>query len=277
MDAAGVAAEAGGVAVGPRDRGPALPHQLVHGHRGDQPVVDHDHCDAGRPKGAGHEAEIALVQPLPVAAMDENLDGRRRWARGRKDVERLAGMRAVGDIEPDGQRGAGRFALARVAGEPRSVVGHLGAVVVFPIERLLVVVAEDLAGHGSLRVRGSIAWAGVESFCEDRLHRRRSGRALPRPPAEAGRPGHDVTVFERNRPDETFGFGVVFSDATLENLARGRSRDATKRSPGPSPTGTTSTSTTRGRSCAPPATASRASRGAAARHPAAPLPALGVG
>src|SRR6185436_13224995 len=32
-------------------------------------------------------------------------------------------------------------------------------------------------------------------------------------------PAHDVTVVERNRPDDTFGFGVVFSDATLDNFA----------------------------------------------------------
>ena len=32
-------------------------------------------------------------------------------------------------------------------------------------------------------------------------------------------PAHDVTVVERNRPDDTFGFGVVFSDATLEHVA----------------------------------------------------------
>ena len=32
-------------------------------------------------------------------------------------------------------------------------------------------------------------------------------------------PWHDITVFERNRPDDTFGWGVVFSDETLENLA----------------------------------------------------------
>jgi len=32
-------------------------------------------------------------------------------------------------------------------------------------------------------------------------------------------PMHDITVVERNRPDDTFGFGVVFSDATLENFA----------------------------------------------------------
>jgi anthraniloyl-CoA monooxygenase len=28
-------------------------------------------------------------------------------------------------------------------------------------------------------------------------------------------PRHDIVVFERNRPDDTFGFGVVFSDETL--------------------------------------------------------------
>jgi anthraniloyl-CoA monooxygenase len=32
-------------------------------------------------------------------------------------------------------------------------------------------------------------------------------------------PRHEVTVIERNRPDDTFGFGVVFSDATEEALA----------------------------------------------------------
>ncbi|HEY6178677.1 MAG TPA: FAD-dependent monooxygenase, partial [Kofleriaceae bacterium] len=32
-------------------------------------------------------------------------------------------------------------------------------------------------------------------------------------------PEHDVVIFERNRPADTFGFGVVFSDATLGHLA----------------------------------------------------------
>src|ERR1700749_975381 len=31
-------------------------------------------------------------------------------------------------------------------------------------------------------------------------------------------PDYDVTVYERNRADDTFGFGVVFSDETLDNL-----------------------------------------------------------
>ena len=32
-------------------------------------------------------------------------------------------------------------------------------------------------------------------------------------------PEHEVVIYERNRPAETFGFGVVFSDATLGHLA----------------------------------------------------------
>jgi anthraniloyl-CoA monooxygenase len=32
-------------------------------------------------------------------------------------------------------------------------------------------------------------------------------------------PSHEITVIERNRLDDTFGFGVVFSDATQNNLA----------------------------------------------------------
>jgi anthraniloyl-CoA monooxygenase len=31
-------------------------------------------------------------------------------------------------------------------------------------------------------------------------------------------PGHAITVYERNKPDDTFGWGVVFSDQTMENL-----------------------------------------------------------
>ena len=32
-------------------------------------------------------------------------------------------------------------------------------------------------------------------------------------------PAHDISVIERNRPDDTFGWGVVLSDETLANLA----------------------------------------------------------
>jgi anthraniloyl-CoA monooxygenase len=33
-------------------------------------------------------------------------------------------------------------------------------------------------------------------------------------------PAAEITVCERNRPDDTFGFGIVFSDATLDNFER---------------------------------------------------------
>ena len=33
-------------------------------------------------------------------------------------------------------------------------------------------------------------------------------------------PAHDITIYERNRADDTFGFGVVFSDQTLETFER---------------------------------------------------------
>ncbi|MCF4097620.1 bifunctional salicylyl-CoA 5-hydroxylase/oxidoreductase [Maritalea mediterranea] len=32
-------------------------------------------------------------------------------------------------------------------------------------------------------------------------------------------PSHDITIFERNKPDDTFGWGVVLSDETLDNMA----------------------------------------------------------
>ena len=34
-------------------------------------------------------------------------------------------------------------------------------------------------------------------------------------------PTHTITLYERNRPHDTFGWGVVFSDQTLENLKGG--------------------------------------------------------
>jgi anthraniloyl-CoA monooxygenase len=33
-------------------------------------------------------------------------------------------------------------------------------------------------------------------------------------------PAHNITVYERNRPGDTFGWGVVFSDETMENLKK---------------------------------------------------------
>ena len=71
-------------------------------------------------------------------------------------------------------------------------------------------------------------------------------------------PANEVTVIERNRPYDTFGWGVVFSDATMQNL---READPVSARPSatPSTTGTTSTSTSRVAACAAVAMASSAS------------------
>jgi anthraniloyl-CoA monooxygenase len=37
---------------------------------------------------------------------------------------------------------------------------------------------------------------------------------------------HDITVYERNKPDDTFGWGVVLSDETLDNLAGNDAKSA---------------------------------------------------
>ena len=41
-------------------------------------------------------------------------------------------------------------------------------------------------------------------------------------------PTHEVRVFERNRPDDTFGWGVVLSEETLQNLAANDAHSAEK-------------------------------------------------
>ena len=39
-------------------------------------------------------------------------------------------------------------------------------------------------------------------------------------------PAHEIVVIERNRPDDTFGWGVVLSDDTLDNLAANDAKSA---------------------------------------------------
>jgi len=39
-------------------------------------------------------------------------------------------------------------------------------------------------------------------------------------------PDHEIVVIERNRPYDTFGWGVVLSDETLDNLARNDAESA---------------------------------------------------
>ena len=56
-------------------------------------------------------------------------------------------------------------------------------------------------------------------FCRANRHRRwRAGRAVRRHAAEAGRPVLRGGRLRAEPPDDTFGFGVVFSDATLRGI-----------------------------------------------------------
>ena len=55
-------------------------------------------------------------------------------------------------------------------------------------------------------------------------------------------PAHEVHLFERNAEGVTFGWGVVFSDQTVDNLARQRPGVGRSRSPANSRIGTISTS-----------------------------------
>ena len=53
------------------------------------------------------------------------------------------------------------------------------------------------------------------------MRRRRPGRLYFAILMKLRDPSHRVSVFERNRADDTFGWGVVFSDETLRNLKGG--------------------------------------------------------
>ena len=72
-------------------------------------------------------------------------------------------------------------------------------------------------------------------------------------------PDWSVRVLERNRPLDTFGWGVVFSDATLDNL-RAADEPTQRASSTRSRIGTTSTSTSKGARSPPAATAFAAYR-----------------
>ena len=69
-------------------------------------------------------------------------------------------------------------------------------------------------------------------------------------------PRHEITVWERNAPDDTFGFGVVFSDETLGGIEHADTADLRAPWSGSSPAGTTSTCTTGAPSPPPAGTAS---------------------
>src|SRR5206468_12658686 len=114
-------------------------------------VVDHDHRRAGRLGRARDEARVGFVEPLPVAAVNEDVY-RRGWAPRGEHVEPFAGMRTIREIEPALERGAGLGAGDRVPREPVGAVLHLLAVVVLGVERRLVVVPKDASAHEAPKI-----------------------------------------------------------------------------------------------------------------------------
>src|SRR5205807_9850002 len=132
--------------MNPDDRRATLAQEPVHVDRGDQGIVDHDDRRARRLERARDKARVGLVEPVPVAAVNEHVHGRRAIAGG-EDVEALAGVRAVGEIEPAVERGARLGAGDRVPRQPVGALLDLLAVVVLGVEGVLVVVAIDALRH----------------------------------------------------------------------------------------------------------------------------------
>ena len=48
-------------------------------------------------------------------------------------------------------------------------------------------------------------------------------------------PAHEISVIERNKPYDTFGWGVVFSDQTMEHMQTWDPESAQLRPLGPAP------------------------------------------
>src|SRR3989442_15773937 len=160
-------------------RSATLADELVHVDRRDQGVVDHDDRCARRLERARDEARIGLVQALPEAAVDERVHGRGSAA-GRKDVEHLARVRPVGDIEPALERRARLGARDRVPRDPVGAVLDLFAVVVLGVERLLGVIAIDALGH-----RSPATMPTPDSSCQSRADAGPTQRPIAVPPGRA--------------------------------------------------------------------------------------------
>ena len=77
------------------------------------------------------------------------------------------------------------------------------------------------AAFAAFRTRVSASIGNVRRWPnEDRLHRRRTGRSLFRDFDAASRFRHEIEIFERNAKGVTFGWGVVFSDLTVDNIMK---------------------------------------------------------
>ena len=111
-----------------------------HPLRRRKPVAQHRHSDPGGNEQRCDMAEMLLVQRLPVAAMNE---GQHRCValRGRKEIQPLPRIIAIGQVEIDGEMPARLGAARRPAVDIGGMIRHHRPVVILGIEPGLVVVA----------------------------------------------------------------------------------------------------------------------------------------
>src|SRR5690606_21591346 len=143
--------------------------------------------DAGLQEGRRQIGEVALVERLPIAAVNEG-DQRRVAAAGREEIERLHRPAAVGQVETAIEPGAGTAALLGPAREELDMLGRARPQVDLLVERSLVVAApEDLAHARRPSNRLSPASAAP---CIGSVHRvGKGGRPSPAVPRRLPAPG----------------------------------------------------------------------------------------
>src|SRR5690606_40358655 len=125
-------------------------------------VVRHG-SDAMRPHAIGDVAIVALVQRVPVSALDEHVDWRRACRRG-KDVYSLKRRFAHSDVEGARIVSARRFTPPGPACEMLFVVREACPIVVLGIElRLGKAVVDAFAAH-ALRLLPCLG-ATAPTFC----------------------------------------------------------------------------------------------------------------
>ncbi|MNS99008.1 hypothetical protein D3C72_1333930 [compost metagenome] len=151
MDARGVAAVFGDVAVHPGQRAPVLVHDAVQRDGGRQRIVHrHDHRARLRERGR-HAAGFVLGQEAPVAAMDEHEYRRAgragRGAGGGEYIQHFVGVVAERHVQRAVQRAPRGGAVLGVFLEYRLDVGYCRASVVLDVQSGAVVVAVE-GNHG---------------------------------------------------------------------------------------------------------------------------------
>ncbi len=214
-------------APGPRPRGPELPHRARRrGRAAPLRAQGQAHRSTSARRRSGRRRELSRTGPA----------GRRAHRRRGAAARRLRG--AQGAVRR-GSAARRRGQRARRAGPHAQRRQRAGAALRAPERPRRLSLERPYADA----MRIAVAGGGPGGLYFSILMRRVA-------------PDCEITVFERNRAEDAFGFGVVFSDETLTVFEHADPRQLPPRSPTASSTGPTSTSTTAGRRRGRAATAS---------------------